>query len=484
MTHSRHRKSRGSSSRQNQPAPASNAADPRHPFHQSVAFHLAIGVGFTVVMWGLATWIEHAHLHLAMEIKDAIYGLIQTRIGGKSGEEPQVVVVDISASAPMKPGVNSGPHAADAQPDDYSYTDRTYLRDLVFSILEQGPKAVGLDIDFTPYPAQLDDDDRLLACFLSLSSGSRVATDLLPQGGIDPACYQTPSVPIFVAGYTSIALGPLYALERPEYSILAAFAGTVKPDAGEAPRKMVYSMTIPYGAPGGPSWQVNSLASAVSGARADVSVPSLEWAAERLPVTETQSFRATEFYVNYGVIDKLQQHYTIDACDLIRNRKANSAAALVACDLTVAQPKTLPISLKGKYVLIGRTKATGQDQHPVPGHKNLYAGIYLHACAINTLESGSLLALLLPSGRLILDLSLFFLIFALVELFRRFLRRRFGWEPTEGALHITVTISVVALAIVVGIYVLSGIRLMWDDSPFVGAGLMLESLFRQLPLHL
>ncbi len=484
MTHSKHRNSRGSSSSKNQPASESKAAAQHNPLHHGLARHLAIGVLFTILMWALATWIERAHIHLAMEIKDAIYGLIQTRIGGNRGGDPQVVVVDISASAPMKPGDNSGPHAANANPDDKAYTDRAYLRDLVFSILEQGPKAVGLDIDFTPYPAQLDDDDRLLACFLSLSTGSRIASDLLPKGGIDPACYQTPSVPIYVASYSSIALGPLYALERPEYSTLAGFAGTVRPGAGEAPRKMVYSMTIPYGAAGGPSWQVNSLASAVSGARADVSVPALEWAAERLPVTETQSFRATEFYVNYGVIDKLQQHYTLDACDLIRDRKANSAATLVACDAMGAQPKTLPISLKGKYVLIGRTKAIGNDQHAVPGHKTQYAGVYLHACAINTLESGSLLALLLPSGRLILDLSLFFLIFGLVELIRQFLRRRFGWEPKEGALHITVTVCVVALAIVIGIYVLSGIRLMWDDSPFVGAGLMLESLVRQLPFHL
>jgi CHASE2 domain-containing sensor protein len=447
--------------------------------------HLLIGVLFTVVMWALATWVERAHLNWGIRIREAVYGLIQTRIGGSGDKDPQVMVVDISASAPMMAGDGSGLVKPNAKLDDKAYTDRTYLRDLVFSILEQEPKAIGLDIDFTPYPAQTEDDDRLLACFLSLSTGSRIATDLLPSGGIDPLCYQTPSVPIYVATYSSIALGPLYALERPEYSTMAGFAGTVRPDSGEAPRKMVYSMSIPYGVAGGPSWQVNSLSSAVYGARADVEVPALEWAAERLPVTQTQNFRATEFYVNYGVIDDLQKNYTIDACDLIRNRKANSPTTQNACDATKPPRNSATINLKGKYVLIGRAKLTGTDEHPVPGHakQSEYAGVYLHACAINTLSSGSLLALLLPTGRLILDLSLFFLIFALVELIRMFVRRKFGWEPSERALHIVVTLCVVAVAIVVGIYGLSRIRLMWDDSPFVGAGLIAHALIGHLPVR-
>jgi hypothetical protein len=464
MAHKRRRKSAEPPS--GQPATPPPRSQPPRPLHKNIWLNLSIGFAFTLLMWGLATVIEKEQLPIGVEIRGWVYGLIQTRLGLKGGGETRVVVVDI-ANAPLRSGKTGAPLGPNDKRDPQDYTDRDYLRKLVLAILEQKPKAIGLDIDFTPYPAQISDDDQLLACFLALSSGAPVPVDALPKGGIDPLCYQTPSVPVFVATYQSIALGPMYALERPEYSTMAAFAGAVKPDSGEAPRKTVYSIAIPYGTPGGPSWLVNSLATALFGARADTTLPAFNWAAERLAVTQNDYFLATEFYVNYGVIDRLRQTCcTVLASDLMDPKKASSANALT-----------------GKYVLIGRaTDVPPTDQFSVPGHHVLqrYPGVFLHACAIHTLDSGPLLGLLLPGGRLVLDLFLFLLIFAFVELIRWGSRRLFGWEPSEKVLHMAVTVGIVAIAILIGIYGMSKIQLMWDDSPFVGAGLLAHAILGHL----
>ena len=83
-------------------------------------------------------------------------------------------------------------------------------------IADQSPAAIGLDIDFTPYPIQLEDDDEFLACLLARSSGYRESADSLANGALSPTCFSAPNqyVPIYVATYTSLALGPVYALER------------------------------------------------------------------------------------------------------------------------------------------------------------------------------------------------------------------------------------------------------------------------------
>jgi hypothetical protein len=43
-----------------------------------------------------------------------------------------------------------------------------------------------------------------------------------------------------------------------------------------------------------------------------------------------------------------------------------------------------------------------------------------------------------------------------------------------------VTVGIVAIAILIGIYGMSKIQLMWDDSPFVGAGLLAHAVLGHL----
>ncbi|MGC1684100.1 MAG: CHASE2 domain-containing protein [Candidatus Acidiferrales bacterium] len=423
---------------------------------------LLIGLVITLGMWWLAKWVEEKHFYFGTQARELVYDVIQHRLGTVARQNLNVIVVDVS-------DVGWTPRKDPNQPREYDYTDRKQLRDVVMKIADQSPAAIGLDIDFTPYPIQLEDDDEFLACVLARSTGYRESADSLANGPLSPACFSTPNhyVPIYVATYTSLALGPVYALERPEYSALAAFAGAVIPSQYEAPRRMVDTIEIRYGLPGSGSWVVNSLSVAMHPKVQQNSLANIPGVAESISLAPHNEVPATEFYVDYGSIDRIE------------------ATTVASASLMDPKQPQIVNSLKGQYVLVGRGKGTtDMDQHNIPGRLDRrYSGVYLHACAIYTLDSGPLLALLLPRGRLVLDLSLFLLIFGVVEL-TIFARKRFLQAQTRaGVLHLVVTVLVVVAAIVGGIYLASSFRIMWDDSLFVAVGLIGHAVIDHVFTH-
>ncbi len=412
---------------------------------------MLIGVVITFGMWWLAKWIEDKRFYIGTQAREFVYDVIQHRLGAVARQNLNVTVVDVS-------DVDWTPRKDPNQPREYDYTDRNKLRDVIMKIADQSPAAIGLDIDFTPYPIQLEDDDEFLACLLARSTGFREGTDSLPNGPLSPACLAAPNhyVPIYVATYTSLALGPVYALERPEYSVLAAFAGAVTPGQFEAPRRMANTIEIHSGLPGSAAWVVNSLSVAMHPKVEQNPLSNIPGVAESISLAPHKEVPATEFYVDYGSIDRIEAN-TIPSASVMDPKQPQFAS-----------------SLKGQYVLVGRGKGTtDMDQHNIPGRLDRrYSGVYLHACAIYTLDSGPLLALLLPRGRLVLDLSLFLLIFGVVELTIWGRKRYFRATTRAGVLHLVVTVLVVVAAIVGGIYLASTFRIMWDDSLFVAVGLI------------
>ncbi|HEY4739663.1 MAG TPA: CHASE2 domain-containing protein [Candidatus Acidoferrales bacterium] len=423
---------------------------------------LLIGLVITLGMWWLAKWVEEKHFYFGTQARELVYDVIQHGLGTVARQNLNVIVVDVS-------DVGWTPRKDPNQPREYDYTDRKQLRDVVMKIADQSPAAIGLDIDFTPYPIQLEDDDEFLACLLARSTGYRESADSLANGPLSPACFSTPNhyVPIYVATYTSLALGPVYALERPEYSALAAFAGAVIPSQYEAPRRMVDTIEIRYGLPGSGSWVVNSLSVAMHPKVQQNSLANIPGVAESISLAPHNEVPATEFYVDYGSIDRIE------------------ATTVASASLMDPKQPQIVNSLKGQYILVGRGKGTtDMDQHNIPGRLDRrYSGVYLHACAIYTLDSGPLLALLLPRGRLVLDLSLFLLIFGVVEL-TIFARKRFLQAQTRaGVLHLVVTVLVVVAAIVGGIYLAGSFRIMWDDSLFVAVGLIGHAVIDHVFTH-
>ncbi len=441
---------------------ASSHSEAHRHFYEIFWVKFLIGVAITFCMWGLATWIEDKRYYFGTQAREFVYDIIQHRLGAVARQNLNVTVVDVS-------DVGWTPRKDPNQPREYDYTDRKQLRDVVMKIADQSPAAIGLDIDFTPYPIQLEDDDEFLACLLARSNGYRESADSLANGPLAPACLAAPNhyVPIYVATYTSLALGPVYALERPEYSVMAAFAGAVNPSQYEAPRRMVDTIEIHYGLPGSAAWVVNSLSVAMHPKVEQNSLANIPGVAESISLAPHNEVPATEFYVDYGSIDRIE------------------ANTILSGSLLDPKQPQLASSLKGQYVLVGRGKGTtDMDQHNIPGRLDRrYSGVYLHACAIYTLDSGPLLALLLPRGRLVLDLSLFLVIFGVVELTIWGRKRYFGAKTRAGVLHLVVTVLVVVAAIVGGIYLASTFRIMWDDSLFVAVGLIGHAVIDHIFTH-
>ena len=419
------------------PAKSPEAHASRHGSHiiADVLIGLAIAALLTAVNWGLET------TDFGEQFRESTYDLLQLRLTSNfDPSDLNVTVVDVTGI----PTTRSTSH-------DYDFTDRQQLKTLVQQIAAQRPKSIGIDIDFTPYPDQMSADDDFLAYCLKLTKP-------------DPAISR-PGVPIYVATFQSLLLGPSLALYQPDYSPLAAYAGFPLAGENETPKKMVDAVVVHYFDENHitQDWKVASLSGAVTGKRMDLPPKWAAWALDRVNYVTKEGFSATEFYIDYGSLDALVTQ-TIPWND-----------ARIATD---------PNLLGGKIVLVGRgQQATSSgDRHILPGHRGkLYAGVYVHASAALTLMHRPLQKLTL-TGRTALDVILSLAILLPVA----WLRWRYrAAEPYGGIAHhrlsglLTLIIAVIAIS--AGLFAVNFTHIMWDDSLFVTAALLIH---RSVERHL
>ena len=409
---------------------------PHHPHQRRFSRHLLVGLLLTILAWCLSFWVENKHFYIDTLAKELVYDLLQHRLGAGVKEVTDIAVVDIS-TIPMVRTDNR----------NLDYTDRDALQKVVDTIADQSPHAIGIDVDFTPYPAQADRDDQFLSHCQTLTQRS-------------------PPVPVFVTVFTSLVLGPDSCLEEPAFAQFATFAGAPKPAENESPHMMVETIDITYGVPGAAPWAVRSLAAAMAGATVKQLPWSKSWALEDVVVVQGAEFDATEFYVDFGALDTLQQPSNTIPYD------------------QVDQPKYANF-FRGKYVLIGRAIAeTSIDQHIVPGrYDRTYSGVYLHACALYTLLSGRPLSLMRAPAKLVLDIFLSLVILTLVEFANWVAIRIFGPVAKTGFADMFITVAVLIGAVVCGIYAVSLFRVMWTDSLFVAAADLVSHVSSDLVSH-
>ena len=439
------------------PAPEHSGTAPAHT-HRHFGGHLLVdfllGVLFTVVMWTVCTFVEERHYYVGTLAKEMVYGVLQHRLS-VSDTQTDVYVVDISGMPMVCTTANPNSTGANSNSATtfngntyirgaYDFTSRDDLQKVVDAVASESPKSIGIDIDFTPTQQQYIQDDAFLDHCLAKAR-------------------QAPPVPIFVALFTSLLRGPDRCLEEPKFHDLAAFGAAPNPEKFESPHMMVGTLHVTTGIPGEAPWAVRSLAAAVAN-QVVAPVPwAKAWAVQNTVSVAGDQFQADEFYVDFGALDTLESDaHTIPYTQL-------------------AQPRYAGI-LKDKYVLIGRgTGTTDMDQHIVPGrYDRTHSGVYLHACAVNTLldlkKKGRTLVMLRSPGRLAVDLLLFSLIFILVETVKWAGVRLIGAEARVGIAHMIVTFIVVVGATIAGIYLVSYWGVLWNDSPFVAAGLFLHAI--------
>lgn len=349
-------------------------------------------------------------------VESMSYDLLQHHLRAPASiNDLPVIVLDISGIE-MKPTLGSNPPLV---------TDRAPLKRIVENLLNlpNGPRAIGLDVDFSPdaHGYAHPDDQDLFDTFMKAK------------------------IPITVGVHNSLALGPERWLNDPKYIDLASCVVVPKPDAGQSTRYMPEETIVNYPTPmsRGIDEHCSSMAFALEYNPAKNLASHVGWFLESSRINDNPNLRqivSSEFLVDYSPLELLAKSPP-DALDT--GELANAG-------------------LKGKIVLLGRTKNT-TDTFTVPGKpEQPYAGVFLHACAIYTLENRPLYRLS-EFGHIAIDFLFSLVIFGPALLFR-LNRHKQGKEVGMEHRFLARMINFEALILfVAAVWLVPYTHLMWDD---------------------
>lgn len=387
-----------------------------------------VGVLILVVLliakWGLAATSTFQLL------EESFYDVLQLRLSSKLDEKQlKVVVVDIT-DMKMDRAANSR---------RYDFTDRGELQQLVRKLVTGGPRAIGLDTDFTPYAVQRQQDHSFLDACLLLRYP--------PHGS------QTNPVPVYVGLHDAVGLGPDLCLAEPQYGVLAAFIGFPNVNEHESRRWTVEWMKIPYDDEAGQKrkWLCPSLAAAVTTQHVSPPPAWISWAADDVTFTEPNAFYSgKKFDIDYSPLEALEEN----------------SVPLRDIDSYLGKDY-----FRDKYVFVGRGKLSHDtgDKYPIPGRRgDAHSGVYIHACAAYTLLRRPLFAVKLW-GDIVLDCAVGLPVIFVVAWIRFHYRRL-----EHHAVLAFITLLAVLVVIGVGFFMVNVTRLMWDDFVVVAASLLLH----------
>jgi CHASE2 domain-containing sensor protein len=361
-----------------------------------------------LVLIAVITTIDHAieSTTFGKQLELASYNLLQFQLS--PDEDPPVTVVDIS----------------DLQQEDVSHDGRTVratprdaLREMIVAIVEQHPKAIGVDIDFSPDQSGL----------------------LPPDSGFFEICLQigqVTGVPIFLGIDRTLGAPRAQWLGGERFEGLAANIRI----PGDS-RRMLSLIAV-----GGDSSRSMSLALAIAYGREPTG-----WVARRLtdwklvePVTRESpevALALEHFLVDFSSLETLERQ---------RLRTTNPA---------LLRDSSQRNRFEGKLVLLGdATKAT--DTFLVPGRERPYAGVYLHASAAYTLIKAPLFELT-HLGRLAIPVASLVAILVVI-VWSRLLYANTSQTVAVRRLQGVLTLLVVVASILGGVLFVRFTRVIWS----------------------
>ncbi len=379
------------------------------------------GVLLTALLIGLKVLVEHGEF--GKQLEQMTYNLLQLRLlsHAKWWAQP-VAIVDIS-------GLASAPYRSDGKTE--FVTPRRPLAEIIAAIAAQNPRAIGIDLDFSPGDSGYvtPEDPILLQSLL----------DLRRQG-----------VPIYVGIFDSVVRDPTHWLGEARFQPMAAYITIPNPEHTEPATRMV-EWVRPAGVPE----PCPSLAFALAHPGQAAVMPLLRWAVRRTSLASEAEYAAAEFLIDYGPVEKL-----IAGRVLVENGN----------DVTRQGSR-----LAGKIVLVGRA-SPGQsaDQFSIPGRGMPVPGIYVHAAAVHTLLRAPLYHLT-TAGRIVADALAALLVFGPILLARLYSRRRTLDPAAAHRLQVILTTAVILAVLVLGYYLVDRTRLIWTDHLMVVGALLLHS---------
>lgn len=361
----------------------------------SMKWDLTLFAGLTISALALELTIPHTQV--GRELAEASHRWFQS---GLTPANVPVTLVDIS-------DLENGPTGA----------SRRELEDLLRAVAGQAPKAIGLDIDFSP--EELGHVDPVDPQFFQLCLSLRKR------------------VPIFLGVGRTVGGKAADWLGAPEYQEMAA-AVQIPKDT----RKLLYSIRV-----GDEPTELRSLSAAL---------------AQAYGVTSTGGF--VNWLANLGLIERRSRR-ELDKDVFVEEFPANYSS--IGSFLTfrtkskdfISDPAMTPF-IRGRVVIVGAV-AEALDKFNIAGKENPYAGVELHASGAVTLISRPLFDVT-HFGRVVLTIVLMIATFIPVFAVRIWARARSHHPTLVEHLHGTlIIVYTIGLAIGFG-FLMRSTDIVWD----------------------
>jgi CHASE2 domain-containing sensor protein len=400
------------------------------------------GFLFILIVLSIKFAVERTTFGKHLELMS--YNLLQTQL---SAQPVPVTIVDISDLA-TKDFIVDG--------TTVTATPREPLKEMIKAIAGQKPKAIGIDVDFSPDESGYilpTDPDFFQFCL-----------DIGKQQG----------VPVFLGIKRTLGNSPDEWLGSEAYENLAANILVPHDSRRMVDVIQIEEETVP-GATGIHSTGSRAMSALLADAYGkEISGPGrrlhsafLNWSAgsgliERLSEKQLgPGLSVQDFLVDYGPLESIETIRTTDAAVLENAGQTQR--------------------LQGKVVLMGdATLGQATDTFLVPARDQPYPGVFLHACAAYTLIKAPLYELTWK-GHLAIDVLLSGVILAAIVLMSFHYRDQESRERATHRLRGAFTLLVVLAAIVIGVLFVRITRIMWDDF-FLALSLLIfhPSIERQL----
>lgn len=333
-----------------------------------VAGYVGVGIVATLILLALKVGVEN--LPVGRDNELWVFGKLQSVLPDQDAENP-IVLIDISD---LRGGT----------PDDPTSRDALFKVVQALVTLKDRPRAVGIDVDFSPKPNEYSSDadyDFLQNC-LDLTRNHQMPVFLAvgQRKGAPPEAWLGDEE--FESLASAVAIDPDDTRRMPLW---------VRPkDSKVALNTLSYSLALAYrkALPGAPSWIAHVVESRVEDLTDDK--PN-----ERVD-NENETLVYADRLVNYSKLDAMK-----DAAKK---------------DITPESVRNTGDAYKSKIVIIGDVSKP-KDFFPIPGRKKNEGGTLILASATYTLIKEPLFEFK-PSVSLLLDILIAALIIAMVAVIR------------------------------------------------------------------
>ena len=345
--------------------------------------------------------------------------------------------------------------------DGSQVTSREVLRELARGIAADGASAIGIDVDFAPDVGSPlhPEDARFFEDMIALLQGKAGTPPLAVAIGAHRSLADTRSARLGDARFESIAAHLLVQESRvPALPTWVVVEGASEPLWGLGPALVRARDGALPPEPRGWRWL----------RRANVhDHVEPEWLATSAMLVDTNSIEGL-------------------AKDRIRIGSPGAATGeTLARKIAAAleNERSAGRSVRGKIVLIGAADPADRRDNAffVPGSARAFPGVYMHACAVQTILHGYLYRVT-PLGRLIADLALALFVFGGIAAARLACAWLGRAPPREMLVFLSLLVVSVALSLAGGLFGVARLRLVWDGFVYVGLAAVLH-LFLEAWLH-